>query len=41
MYTLAISIVTDDPKSPEHYKGLLPEQLGIVHTTVEVHRCEP
>lgn len=38
IYTAAISLVSDDPKSPDHYKGLLPDDLGIVHATVEVHR---
>ncbi len=33
----AISIVADEPKSPEHYRGLLPRDLGIVHETIEVH----
>jgi len=35
----ALSIVTHDPKSPEFYKKLLPASAGIVHSTVEVHRC--
>jgi cation diffusion facilitator family transporter len=38
IYTAAISIITDNPKPPDHYKGLLPDDLGIVHATVEVHR---
>jgi len=40
MYTTAISIVTDKPKPPEHYKCLLPNEIGLVHSTVEVHQCK-
>jgi len=39
IYSAAISVVTDNPKSPNYYKELLPE-VGIVHTTLEVHRCD-
>ncbi|MDD5608467.1 MAG: hypothetical protein PHY57_08145 [Ignavibacterium sp.] len=39
IYSAAISVVTENPKSPDYYKELLPE-VGIVHTTFEVHRCE-
>lgn len=39
IYTAALSIVTDTPQSPNHYKALLPENIGLVHTTVEVHPC--
>ena len=34
-----VSIVTDHEHSPAHYKALVPKNLGIVHLTVEVHRC--
>lgn len=39
IYAAEIAIVSDDPKSPDYYKALLPAALGIVHTTVEIHRC--
>lgn len=39
IYAAIISIVTHDPKSPEHYKLRLPGDIGIVHATVEVHHC--
>ncbi len=39
IYAAEISIVSDDPKTPEHYKSLIPDNLNIVHTVVEVHRC--
>ena len=34
-----VNIVTDHAHSSTHYKALIPEDLGIVHVTVEVHRC--
>ena len=34
-----VSLVTDDPRAPEHYKAILAERLGIAHVTVEVNRC--
>jgi len=34
-----IALVSAEPREPGHYKGLLPADLGIVHVTVEVHRC--
>ena len=40
MYSAIVSVVTHEPKAPEHYKALLPKGLGIVHLVVEVNRCE-
>lgn len=34
-----ITIVSDHARSPNHYKALIPQDLGIVHVTVEVHHC--
>ncbi|MDQ8699229.1 CDF family Co(II)/Ni(II) efflux transporter DmeF [Hyphomicrobium sp. LHD-15] len=34
-----ISIVTDDPRPPEHYKKFLSPVRGLSHVTVEVLRC--
>ena len=34
-----ISVVTDSPRDPEHYKRLLRRFDDLAHTTVEVHRC--
>ena len=39
IYSAILSLVTDEPQSPEHYKGLLASHLGLVHVTVEVHEC--
>jgi len=35
----AVAVVSDAPKSPSHYKALIPGHLGIVHTTIEIHQC--
>jgi cation diffusion facilitator family transporter len=34
-----IAIVTENPRPPAYYKSLIPENLRVVHATVEVHRC--
>ena len=34
-----LAIVSDMPKSPDEYRALLPDELGIVHATIEVHHC--
>lgn len=38
-YAATISVVTDAPRPPEHYKDLLPAGLGLVHPIVEVRQC--
>jgi cation diffusion facilitator family transporter len=40
IFAAAISLVTASPKPPEDYKKLIPDHLGLVHATVEVHPCE-
>ena len=39
IFAADLAIVSDDPRSPDEYRSLLPEKLGIVHATIEVHRC--
>ena len=39
MYALIVCLVSHHPKSPSHYKHLIPDGLGLVHVTVEVHKC--
>jgi len=39
IYSVAMTVVAQEPRSPEHYKALLPRDLGLVHHTVEVHAC--
>jgi hypothetical protein len=38
MYSASIAIVAHAPRDPDYYKRLIPAELGIVHTLVEVHR---
>ncbi len=40
IYSATMAVVSDTPKPPEYYKSLIPKGLGIVHTIVEVHRCQ-
>lgn len=35
----SISIVTDTPRAPEHYKTLIAQHVKIAHLTVEVNLC--
>jgi cation diffusion facilitator family transporter len=37
IYSATLTIVTDTPQPPSHYKELIPKDLGIVHLIVEVH----
>jgi cation diffusion facilitator family transporter len=41
LHAVLVTVVTPTPKSPEHYKTLLPTGLNIVHATVEVHTAAP
>jgi cation diffusion facilitator family transporter len=40
IFAAEIAVVSDDPKSPVHYKSLIPASINIVHATVEIHRCK-
>ena len=40
IYSATLTVVSDAPKPPDYYKSLIPKDLGIVHTIVEVHRCQ-
>lgn len=37
LFTTVLSVVSHEPRSPEHYKALIP--TGLVHPVVEVRRC--
>ena len=39
IYSAIISLVTDHPKAPDHYKILIPKRAGLAHVAIEVHRC--
>ena len=35
-YAVAVALETVDPRNPDHYRTLLPAELGLAHVTVEV-----
>jgi cation diffusion facilitator family transporter len=39
IYAAEIAIVSSRPRDPDDYYKLLPGELGLVHVTVEIHRC--
>ncbi|MGJ8670858.1 MAG: CDF family Co(II)/Ni(II) efflux transporter DmeF [Oceanococcus sp.] len=39
IYSAQIALVTHQPLAPDEYKALIPESLGLVHVSVEVHVC--
>lgn len=39
IYSAIISIVSHEPQAPDFYKNMLPKDMGLVHVTVETHRC--
>ncbi len=40
IFSAQITVVSDQPKPPSHYKSLLPTDINVVHAIVEVHQCE-
>jgi len=40
IYAAIVSVVARDPLPTERYKQLIPDDLGLVHVTVETHRYE-
>jgi Co/Zn/Cd efflux system component len=38
IFAAEIAIVSPNPKTPEHYKSLIPPNLRIAHAMVEVHQ---
>jgi Co/Zn/Cd efflux system component len=39
IYAAIVSVINQAPRSPDWYKTLVPDGLGLVHVTVEVHCC--
>jgi cation diffusion facilitator family transporter len=39
IYAAEVAVISSDPKDPDHYCKLLPQELPLVHVTVEVHSC--
>lgn len=40
IFSAQMTIVSDKPESPSHYKLLIPSNLKVVHITVEVNQCD-
>ncbi len=40
IFSAQMTIVSDKPEPPSHYKSLIPSNLKVVHITVEVNRCD-
>ena len=38
IFAAELVVVSNDPKTPDHYKSLIPAKLNIVHVTVEVQQ---
>ena len=38
IFSAQMTVVSNDPKPPSHYKALVPASLKVVHMSVEVHR---
>lgn len=39
IHAAEITVVSDEPKTPDQYKSLIPGDLNIVHAAIEVHQC--
>lgn len=39
IYNANLSVIAHHPKSPGFYKEQLPSDIGLVHSTIEVHQC--
>ncbi len=39
IFAAEIAVVSHEPRTPDYYKARIPDKLGVVHSTVEVHRC--
>jgi cation diffusion facilitator family transporter len=39
IYSSEVSLVTKYPEPPDTYKSLIPKDMGVVHSTIEVHYC--
>jgi Co/Zn/Cd efflux system component len=41
VFALIAVLVSRDPQSPEHYKAKLPGDIGLRHTSIEIHSEAP
>ena len=40
IHAAIVSLATKHPRPPDHYKALLPDNLGLVHVNIEVHHAD-
>jgi len=40
IFSANLSVVTQYPDPPDKYKSMIPSNLGVMHSTVEVHQCD-
>ena len=40
IFAAELVVVSDNPRGASHYKSLIPENLNIVHSAIEIHECE-
>jgi len=40
IYSALISVVAQQPATPAEYKSRLPDALGLVHVSIEIHECQ-
>ena len=41
IYSTLVSVVAHDPATPAEYKSRIPDSLGLVHVSIEIHECHP
>ena len=39
IFAAEVTIISDTPEAPDHYRSLVPETLNIVHIAIEIHQC--
>jgi cation diffusion facilitator family transporter len=40
IHAAIVSLATKHPRPPDHYKAMLPDDLGLVHVNIEVHHAD-
>jgi cation diffusion facilitator family transporter len=39
IYALEITVIAQDPATPDEYRARIPGDLGVAHISLEIHRC--
>jgi hypothetical protein len=40
IHAAIVALETKHPRPPDHYKTMLPDDLGLVHVNIEVHHAD-